>query len=542
VEEMRLSLWLEDELALYYGSKEAAKKEILSRYASFVYMGNGRYGFAAASAFYFGRPLSSLKRHDAPIGALLAGITKSPAEYAPAPSDSQKALRRRNLILAQMAEDGRIPEANLPRFLSSRVLLASPPSRKTDAPAAIGTVLYEMGRLEKESSLPVGISTLFNGRVGIRTTLDDRLQRIVNVALENGLRRYERRHPGSAGIVQGSAIVLRNRDAAILAEAGGREVYKGRETSYVDYDRVRDSRRQPGSAIKPLVYLAALRKGALTPDSLVADEPISVSMGAFAPPKWIANYDGKFKGMVPARLALAESRNAAAIWVTKQIGIRSVIETARELGIETPLAPYPSTALGGSEVTLLELANVYRAIASGTLARPHAIEEVTDGTGTSLYRWSEPVREIDGGVAFDEIRELLRGVVRIPTGTAHALDQSREFPIPVMGKTGTTNDFRDALFVGSTYGIGGITAAIRIGFDDNRELGEKETGGRTALPIFKEIMLEAYGGGILGPPPATPRAMEDSIDAYLDAPFEMDESATPDAGPLLLGTTIAAVQ
>jgi penicillin-binding protein 1A len=213
------------------------------------------------------------------------------------------------------------------------------------------------------------------------------------------------------------------------------------------------------------------------------------------------------------RQALAESRNAVAVWITREIGVDRIIKTARELGIRSPLQPYVTTALGASEVRLLELASVYRAMASGVLAEPHIIDRVTDASGEVLYEASRSAAEI-GSPDLSLIQEGLRGVVRLPQGTAHALD-SRDFPVPVMGKTGTTSDFRDALFVGSTYGPQGVTVAVRIGFDDNRALGDKETGGRTALPIFREIMLRVYGRQLVGPVPSFPREMEDGIDRYL---------------------------
>jgi penicillin-binding protein 1A len=229
--------------------------------------------------------------------------------------------------------------------------------------------------------------------------------------------------------------------------------------------------------------------------------------------KWIANYDEEFKGLIPARQALAESRNAVAVWIAETIGMEDVIRTCRDLGFRTPLHPYLSTALGASEVRLLELADAYRAMASGVRAEPHVIARVTDSTGALLYEAPGASGEIpQEGLAL--IQEGLRGVVRLPTGTAHALS-GREFPIPVMGKTGTTNDFRDALFVGSTYGRQGVTVAVRIGFDDDRTLGLKETGGRTALPIFREIMVRLYKEALVGAVPRFPREMEDRIDAYL---------------------------
>ena len=260
------------------------------------------------------------------------------------------------------------------------------------------------------------------------------------------------------------------------------------------------------------MYLAAFREG-LNLDTTVPDEPIAVAMGDGREPKWIANYDNEFKGPIPLRQALAESRNAVAVWVAREIGLDPVIRTARELGIRTPLQPYPTLALGASEVRLLELADVYRAMASGILAEPYVIARVVDVSGGVLYEAAPPVRQIRSA-ELRLIQEGLRGVVRLPDGTAHSLDGGG-FPIPVMGKTGTTSDFRDALFVGSTYGPQGITVAVRIGFDDNRELGGRETGGRAALPIFREIMLRVYKAKLVGPAPKFPREIEEGIDRYL---------------------------
>jgi penicillin-binding protein 1A len=171
--------------------------------------------------------------------------------------------------------------------------------------------------------------------------------------------------------------------------------------------------------------------------------------------------------------------------------------------------------LGASEVNLLELANAYRALASGIFAEPYVIRKIVQDSGeTAADEKHEgvPVDVDDSALAL--IQEGLRGVVRIPTGTAHTLDSS-VFPIAVMGKTGTTNEFRDALFVGSTYGPDGITVAVRLGFDDNRSLGPKETGGRVALPVFKEIMLRVYSEKLIGAVPKFPPQMEQNINDYL---------------------------
>jgi len=537
VEEMRLSLWIETEMQKRYGSKRRAKEELLARYASFIYLGNGRYGFAAASQFYFAMPLGALTANDADKAALLAGITKSPGEYSPTLADNQKPLRRRNQILALMVKNHFLSAQEAERCQQTPIRLAPHGTGPIEAPAAVENILDELKGLDATLGSEVGMNRLLEGYIQIHATIDDRIQRLANAALENGLNLYEKRHPKSAGLIQGSVVVLRNSDSAILAEAGGRRSYKGHNTTYSDYNRVTQSLRQPGSAMKPIVYLAAFRQGALELDTPVPDGPISVATSVNHPPKWISNFDGEFKGIIPVRQALAESRNAVAIWIVQQIGIDSVLRTARDVGIRTALHRYDTTALGASEVTLLELANAYRLMASGIRAEPFVIAKIEGNGGDVVY--SHPVacclnRENELGLAL--IQEGLRGVVRLPSGTAHALD-ARAFPIPVMGKTGTTNGYRDALFVGSTYGPDGITVAVRIGFDDNRSLGGMETGGRTALPVFRELMLKTYQAKLVGPVPSFPTDMEENIQSYLSG-----EPAETEARRLFHATDVEAAK
>jgi len=509
--ELRLSLWIEMQMREQFGSKRRAKEEILARYASFVYMGNGQYGFARAAQYYFGRSLSTFTTRDADKAALLAGIAKAPRDYAPSAAETRPILRRRNQNLERMAADGFISRAEMTAG-EQRPLAAVVPheAQAFQSSAVVAHVLDEL----KTTHPGLGLGDLLEGQIQVHTTVDARVQRAVTDALEHGLQQYERRHPRARGVVQGSVVVLKNRDGSVLAETGGRLVYQGHATSYSDFNRFRASMRQPGSAMKPIVYLAAFRHGDFTLETLVPDEPISLPTGRTSPPKWIANYDGRFKGLIPIREALAESRNAVAIWITTQIGIDAILKTSRSLGVQTPLQPYATTALGASEVNLMELATAYRTIASGVLAPPHVLRRILRDSGEVVreHRAGLPVTVVDHALSL--IQEGLRGVIRIPTGTAHALDTSG-FPIAVMGKTGTTNDFRDALFVGSTYGVNGITVAIRIGFDDNRSLGPNETGGRVALPVFQELMLQVYRDRIAGPAPKFHSQMEQHITQYL---------------------------
>ncbi len=534
VEEMRLSLWIEGEMRKRYGSKRRAKEELLARYASFIYLGNGRYGFAAASQYYFGAPLAALTADDADKAALLAGITKSPGQYAPTLAGNQKPLHRRNQILALMVKNHFLSAQTAQNSQQTPIRLAARVSDLVEAPAAVGNVLEELKGLDATLASDIGMKQLLEGRIQIYSTIDDRIQRLANAALENGLNLYEKRHPKNAGMIQGSVVVLRNRDSAILAEAGGRRTYKGHDTTYSDFNRVTQSMRQPGSAMKPIVYLAAFRQGALDLDTPVPDEPISVHTSGDQPPKWISNFDNQFKGIIPVRQALAESRNAVAIWIVQRIGIDSVLKTARDLGIQTALHRYDTTALGASEVTLLELANAYRMMASRIHAEPYMIAKIERSGGEVIYSHPLPCCSLnENGLELSLIQEGLRGVVRIPSGTAHALD-ARAFPIPVMGKTGTTNNYRDALFIGSTYGPDGITVAVRIGFDDNRTLGGMETGGRAALPVFREVMLNTYQAKLVGPAPSFPADMEKNIAAYLNGAVTEEETVrllnSPDTG------------
>jgi penicillin-binding protein 1A len=521
VEEMRLSLWLEEDFRRRFGSRQAAKEQILARYASFIYLGNGRYGFSAASEYYFGRPLDTYTQWDADKAAMLAGIAKSPRDYAPTPRNLERPTRRRNDVLRLMAKRGFISEELAEHYVRSEIALARPQKIKTEAPAVVKNAMSELSRATDGR---LTLDEFADGRVRVHSTVDNRIQSAVTDALEAGLRAYEQRHPAAKGLIQGSVVVLANHDARVLAEAGGRRVFRNRATRYTDFNRAVESFRQPGSALKPVVYLTAFARGARL-DTNVYDEPIAVPMGRGRAPKWIGNYDGTFKGVIPMRLALAESRNCATMWITARVGLNPVLQTAHDLGIRSKLQPYPTTVLGASEVNLLELANLYRAIASGQIADPYIVDRATDSAGREVYRRVPNVRPVAlPPGTLESIQEGLRSVVRLPSGTAHALDSAR-FPIPVMGKTGTTSDFRDALFVGSTYGPRGITVAVRVGFDDNRELGAKETGGRAALPIFRDIMLQVYREGVLGSAPQFPRNMEDGIDRYLRGPSELDAAA-----------------
>jgi len=524
LEEIRLSLWLEGEMQTQFGSKRRAKEEILARYASLIYMGNGQYGFAKGAEYYFDRPLSTFTVEDADKAASLAGAVKSPRYYAPNASQTERVLQRRNQVLELMAARGFISPDQAAGARQRPIEPALRIKAKTiGSSAVVENVLQEL----KSCRADLNEYDLFQGHIQVHSTVNARIQEISNQALERGLVEYEQRHPSAKGVIQGSVVVLSNSDASILAETGGRQSYRGRSSANRDFNRVTNSLRQPGSAMKPIVYLAAFRTGIFNLDSRVPDGPILVADTDGQTTKWISNYDGRFKGLITLRMALAESRNTVAVWIAEQVGIASILKTARNLGIRSPLHSFVSIALGASELNLLELANAYRTIASGTLTQPYVIRKIVFDSGEVIgesERRSSPV-DVDGE-ALSLIQEGLRGVVRMPSGTAHALD-TYGLPFAVMGKTGTTNNFKDALFVGSTFGPEGITVAVRVGFDDNCTLGAKETGGRIALPVFREIMLNAYGEKLIKPAPKFPVDMEKRINIHLRDGFAKNNALNP---------------
>jgi len=525
IEEARLALWVNEEFTKpdNFGSRQRAKEEILARYLS---LANFRYayGVKAAARFYFDKDLSNFDFNDTDKAAFLAGVIKNPTLYAPrinqeADDTSVIGLRqinRRNAVLDLMVKNRYLSREDAVKFKEKKIPIPTRDMRNTtDAPTVVGETLQEIRRNN------LGVGHLFNGDVMIHTTVDLDIQKIAQEACENGLDQYEKRRPEHRAQTQCSAIVLRNGDAAILAEVGGRKFYQGREYRYSDLNRV-NRMRQIGSSFKPFVYLTAFMNG-WEPDSKIVDSPFPISMGYGRGYHWINNYDRKFLGEITLCEALYRSRNVPTVRLTmalgngsfEESGMKKVIDTARMLGVKSPFHSdtdhlgrtvyYPTSALGASEMTLLELTNAYREIASGISVEPFIVQRVIGRNGEDVFEkpYTGKPSAIDPG-ALAMVRHCLRKVVTQPGGTAYSLTASN-FSVPVMGKTGTTDDFRNALFIGSTYGLNGITVGTEINFDDNAELGDSETGARTALPIFKEIMGEIYELNLALSPPEFPK-------------------------------------
>lgn len=533
--EARLAVWINKEMQRRYMSESACidiknfkerkecaqrrtKEDILARYVSLVYFGHsyprgdqGRFGFKAAAEYYFAKDIKSLDVHEA---ALLTGIIKLPGAFSPTQDEVRnvRVARRRNYVLERMRAEGFLSDSATISYQAVPIGVPAFQKFQTVAPYALHHARKEL------TALGFSFDELFRGDLDVRLTVDARIQRIVNTALDSGIAMYESRHPENAGRTQGAVVIFRNSDAAILAEAGGRFMYDStRYARYTDFNRATEAFRQAGSAFKPFVYITAFKTGWTLADSLY-DGPICIRMGWGQPRKCISNYDGKTKGWIPLRQCLAESRNMCTMRLASQLDLDSIIGTARQLGIHTELERYPTTALGASVVTLEEITNAYRTLATGFYATPYIIEAVSPRSKPEIdysrTRQTQPVL-LDTLLALAQ--EALRSTIRLPSGTGAALNDRRDMlHTAIMGKTGTTNDFRDALFIGSTPGSSGITVGVWIGIDDYRTLGDREAGARAALPIFKEIIQRLYDEKIILEWPRFSESIENNIDAYLN--------------------------
>jgi len=528
-------------------AKQLAKQLLLARYLTTRYYGYSTYDPESASRFFFNKPAEQMTADEA---ATLASFAPAPSRYAVlADSDEIRAEQRarRDKVLEDMGENGFLVTAfdcgtseafwdklrwnlssELPRgdcvdevakFKQRPIhLIGRVPGGRTVAPASVQTAMDEL------ESRGFSDRALFDGAVRLHTTTDLRLQHAVNRAADVGLSAFRRHYPEETGTPQVAIVVLRNSDGAILAQFGG--FTNGATNNWTHLDRSRKSWRQPGSSFKVFVYLAAFdQKPSLTPDSYVNDDYYNVRMGG-GWYKSISNYDNISKGLIPLRESMAQSRNIPAMKIGMEwAGLDNVIQTARAAGIQTRLKHEPSIILGSNDLTVLEMTNGFRAIISGGItAEPYIIDHITNSLGTRLVdHVTKPGKLPVTDSAINNVRELLRGNVRLPSGTAHAMHLGLP-DVPLLCKTGTSNDYADARVICGTWGPSGITVQAWMGWDDaRRPLGDRATGGRLALPMARTILEAAYvgdpssrRGSILGTPPAVPADIEERLDAYVN--------------------------
>lgn len=474
---------IREAILAYRLEKNHSKEEILYLYLNHIYLGNGNYGVEAASRDYFGKGVESLNIAEA---ALLAGLPRAPSRSSPY-KDFFAALERQRYVLRRLHEEGWISDLDYRDALETPLRLTPSPSLNSQiAP-------YFAEHIRRLVGERYGFDPLFQGELEIFTSLDATLQTAAQRAVREGLdalrlRYKSRQGDGAEGEPEVQAALLAMEPATGMVRA----LVGGYDFSLSQYNRALQARRQPGSAFKPIVYSAALEKG-FGQLSVVRDGPLSFRQ---APGKYWQphNYQNRFFGPVTLRSALAHSLNSVAVRLTERIGIDSVVAQARKLGIESRLDRNLALALGASSVTLLEMVRAYAVFASGGgLPRPLFITRIADREGRTLEaREADLKRVLPPEVAY-VLTNMLENVVQ--SGTAR---RAASLGFPVAGKTGTSSEFRDAWFVGYTPWL---VAGVWVGYDDHRSLGEGETGGKVALPIWLAFMEEA---GRERPPEAFP--------------------------------------
>jgi penicillin-binding protein 1A len=442
------------------------KSQIFTLYGNQIYLGHGIYGFAAAAEFYFGKPLGELNLEEA---ALLAALPKAPNIYSPI-KNPERALWRRNLVINSMVTAGRITTADAARAKRKPLDL-----QVQDDPNSLAPYFVEEIRQYLERKY--GAEQVHERGLRVYTTLNIDLQKAANLAVLDGLAAYERRHGWRVGEsrVQGALLAIDNASGEAKAMVGGRDFKESK------FNRATQALRQVGSSFKPYVYTAAIDQGAM-PEDLVLDAPITL-MTTSGP--WIPhNYDNKFEGVITLRHALAESRNIPAVKLAESLGMKNVIAYTRRFGIRERIPAYLPVALGAVELTLAEHTSGFSAFPNdGIRVIPSYIRKVTDYEGVVLEQNYPKVEDVMSQRTARVMTSMLRDVVLHGTAVA-----ANRLNVPVAGKTGTTNDFTDAWFIGFSPSI---TCGVWIGFDEKKSLGNKETGARVALPVWTDFMTTA---------------------------------------------------
>jgi len=445
------------------------KKEILEIYLNEIYLGQkgtvSISGVGEACYFYFGKHVSELSLAEA---ATIAGLIKAPNYYSPY-VDRERSGRQRNTVLRAMHKNGWLSDQELQTVLSLPLDPVASSVYGKKAP-------YFMDYLSEQLTTLYPPETLSSLGLSIYTTLDTQVQAAAEEALARGLARLEKSNPTLSRVdpekrVQGAIIVMHPKTGYILAMVGGRDY------SVSQFNRITQARRQPGSAFKPFVFLSGL--DAFTPVSMLSNEPKSyVVDGELWQPQ---NFEPVSEDHASVRSALAKSINRATVDLAMQVGLDHIVSTASTFRFSTPIHSYPSLSLGAFEVIPLELARAYCAFAAdGVLPYPLSLKEVVAEDGQVLERRHATIEHVTCPAKAFIMSSMLRTVVE--EGTACSLKSLGIF-FPLGGKTGTTNGYRDAWFVGYTPNI---LALVWVGFDNGDSV--QTTGSGAALPIWADLM------------------------------------------------------
>lgn len=444
--------------------KTISKDQILEMYMNNVYLGAGAYGVEGASQIYFDKHLKDCSLSEL---ALIAGLPQAPSVYNPF-NNKDLAIKRRNQVLMRMYKMRYITKAEYESAKNADVKLAKVPQYYTTnkAPYFCDYVMKELEKLGFDET------EITQGGYKVVTTLDYKTQKATDEAIDKNLKNW-----GLGGDNNQAAVFAFSPvDGKIIAYSGGKNYAKSQ------YDRVTQAVRPPGSSFKPIVYAAALEKG-ISPNDMIEDKPLTI--GQWSP----RNYGNKYRGPIPVYTALMVSSNVCAARMIKEVGIRSVIQIARVLGIETPLEYDYTIALGSNGVKLYEFTRAYGAFANGGfVVQPYAIERVETSRGKVVYQ--APKARYTHQLSLNtsaQMTAMLKTVISNGTGRAASIGK------PCAGKTGTTDDNKDAYFMGYTPNV---VTGVWVGNDDNIAMNKSIQGGTVPALIWKDVMkvaTEPYG-------------------------------------------------
>ncbi len=505
-QQLARNLFLTPEVSLTRKVKEAllalrieqtfSKNRILELYLNQIYLGHGSYGVEAAALDFFDKHASELNLHES---ALIAGIVQSPNGYSPR-RHPDLALRRRSIVLNMMVTYGAITgdEAAAADTMGLSV-------RDREDVAASGAYFIE--HVRRDVIARYGAEVLYSGGLSVYTTMDIHLQEVAETELEKRMSRLEIEYDfpttkqdefdldtlAFIPYVQAALLATDVRTGGILAMVGGRDFADS------PFNRSTQAPRQPGSGFKPFLYTAAIDNG-FSPADTILDAPLLIP-GAGAPIKfgdaapdyeeptdwWPVNYGREFSGQVRLRYALKKSINLVAVRLGLLVGPDKVADYANRMGISTHLAPVPSLPLGSREVTLMDMVTAYGVLANqGVRLDPYAIDRIEDRNGRILEQHSGMSQMIVPPETAYIVTNMMESVMSSGTGWAA---RAWGFQHPAAGKTGTTNDYADAWFVGFTPSV---ICGVWSGYDERRPLGRSMTGARVALPIWTEFMKAAH--------------------------------------------------
>jgi len=465
-----------------------SKDRILEMYLNQVYFGHGSYGVEAAARTYFGKSVAELTVRES---ALIAGLPRAPSNYSPF-DRGEAAKRRREVVLRRMVDYGALKDEEAKRLAKTDLGLIPPERRRT-------TGQYFVDYVQQTLEAKYGPDLVLKGGLNVYTTLNPTMQLAAEQSLRDGLKALQGRstqaRPGE--FPEGAVVTVEPQTGYVKTMVGGSDFLRS------EFNRAVQAKRQPGSAFKPFIYIAAIEAG-FTPASQIEDSPVSYAVGGKNGQTWKPeNYDRKFRGSTTLQQAIEESVNVVTVKLQERIGLAKTIQVARRLGIASPLDINLSLALGTSDLSLLELTSAYGALANqGVWMPPVTIRYVTDAQGKLLEEHVPEGRESLAPETAYVITHMLRGVVERGTGQA-----AKALGRPVAAKTGTTNDYSNAWFIGFTPRL---ATGVWVGYDRPRSLGRDETGSRVAVPIWV-----GYMGKVLGDSPKEDFPVPDRVVSML---------------------------